>query len=191
MSSARENVYSMGTIPYTLFKVLFSDGETWPGNWGDDGSDPCSQNMAMPTSPKLQKRGFVGVFRKCGSSEQIAVWAACEIAELGLKSARVLCEIFPRTANKCCITGVNIVVKIGKAQIENWIQRNPTHGFVRFSKLFSFANSKSQIYVFNFEKACLHFFFKPTPTWQDLRDWTLGRLLNFSPSPSCLKPYRG
>ena len=114
-------------------EYCFLMGVTWLGNWA---SDPCSLNMAMPTSPKLQKRGFVAVFWKC-ASQQITVWAACEIAGLGLKSARVLCEIFPSTANKCCITGgVNIVVKIEKEK--NVTKIDPC--LVKFYSLLSLAN---------------------------------------------------
>ena len=126
--------------------------------------------------PKLQKRGFVGGFRKCGS-EHLAVWGACEIAELGLKSARVLCKISPHK-------GQQVLHYWGQHRRKDWKRtcwklnsKKSNSCFVRFLKLLSFANSKFQIHVANFEKACLHFFFEPTPTWQEMRKCNFRRLL--------------
>ena len=114
------NVFSTRDVLWEAFpKVLLSDGVTWLANW----VWPLQSKYGHAHLPKLQKRGFVGVFQKCGS-QQIAVWAAWEIAGLGLKSARVLCEIFPGGANKPSITGVSIVVKIGKEHFKTKIKEN-------------------------------------------------------------------
>ena len=130
--------------------------------------------------------------RICGRFSKMRILAAnCRLRSMWNRGAGLeICEGFMRN-----LPPQQVLHYWGQHRRKDWkrtlwkLKLKPNTCFCEILQTLSFSNLIFQIYVSNFEKACLHFFFESPPTWEELGK-CIWRLFNFCHHLS-YQPYKG